>query len=266
MEKVDAEKSTPPATKPSASALLTYHDLAPWQKDNAYILGSYRPLSHSYTRSILSIPRLHNQTVNIWTHLLGLLLFVYLSRHLWTTLSPLYASATHEDVVAFASFFAGAFACLACSSAYHTFSNHSARIYERWLCLDFLGILCLIAGSWVPGIYYGFYCQRSEARFYLTLILLLAAASAVVCLIPACRTPAWKSTRMAMFLALGVAGFVPMAHAARAHGVAAAHERMGWGFFVLEFLLYGAGVAVYAAKVPERWAPGRSTGPAAREV
>lgn len=88
-------------------------------------------------------------------------------------------------------------------------------------------------------------------------ILVLAAASAIVCLVPTCRTPAWKPFRTTMFLALGVAGFFPMAHAAKTYGVELAHARMGWGFFVLEFLFYGTGVAIYAAKVPEKWAPGR---------
>ncbi|OJD37371.1 hemolysin-iii channel protein izh2 [Diplodia corticola] len=240
----------------SSTTLLAYNELAPWQQDNEYILTSYRPLSRSYARSIRSIPTLHNQTVNIWTHLLGLVFFASLAHHLWRTLAPLYATATHEDVVVFACFFAGCFCCLACSSAYHTFMNHSENIYERWLLLDFLGILCLIAGSWVPGVYYGFYCQRADAKFYLTLILVLAAASAIVCLVPACRKPAWRPFRTGMFLALGVAGFLPMAHAARAYGVGLAHERMGWGFFALEFVLYGAGVAAYATKVPEKWAPG----------
>ncbi|KAL1648346.1 hypothetical protein SLS58_002099 [Diplodia intermedia] len=240
----------------SSTTLMTYNDLAPWQQDNEYILTAYRPLSRSYARSILSIPSLHNQTVNIWTHLLGLVFFASLARHLWRTLAPLYATATHEDVVVFACFFAGCFCCLACSSAYHTFMNHSERVYERWLLLDFLGILCLIAGSWVPGVYYGFYCQRADAKFYLTLILVLAAASAIVCLVPTCRRPAWQPFRTTMFLALGVAGFLPMAHAARVYGVGLAHERMGWGFFALEFVLYGAGVAVYATKVPEKWRPG----------
>ncbi|KAF4309332.1 ADIPOR-like receptor [Botryosphaeria dothidea] len=263
MEKQDTYKASPGARETAQrleNTLLHFHELAPWQQDNQHILTAYRPLSYSYRHSILSIPNLHNQTVNIWTHLLGLLLFTYLAHHLWSALAPLYATATHEDVVVFACFFAGAFTCLSCSSAYHTFINHSEPIYERWLLLDFLGILCLIAGSWVPGVYYGFYCQKSDAKFYLTLILVLAAASAIVCLLPTCRTPAWKPFRTTMFLALGVAGFFPMAHAAKTYGVELAHARMGWGFFVLEFLFYGTGVAIYAAKVPEKWAPGRFDG------
>jgi adiponectin receptor len=70
----------------------------------------------------------------------------------------------------FGFFFAGVSACLGLSSAFHTFCNHSEHIYEQWLVLDFLGILCLISGSWVPGVYYGFYCQRSTTRFYLIIV------------------------------------------------------------------------------------------------
>lgn len=180
MEKQDTYKASPGARETAQrleNTLLHFHELAPWQQDNQHILTAYRPLSYSYRHSILSIPNLHNQTINIWTHLLGLLLFTYLAHHLWSALAPLYATATHEDVVVFACFFAGAFTCLSCSSAYHTFINHSEPIYERWLLLDFLGILCLIAGSWVPGVYYGFYCQKSDAKFYLTLVSEFSACS-----------------------------------------------------------------------------------------
>lgn len=172
MEKQDAgEKYYSPATKNGRkTTLLSFHELEPWQQDNAYILTSYRPLSHSYTRSLLSLSYLHNQTVNIYTHLIGVPLFALAAHRAWTTLSPLYASATHEDFVVFACFFAGLLACLSCSALFHTFANHSRLVHERWLLLDFLGILALIAGSWVPGVYYGFYCQRSDARFYLTLV------------------------------------------------------------------------------------------------
>jgi len=69
--------------------------------------------------------------------------------------------------VSFSAYFTGVFACFSLSSAYHTFSSHSKDICEQWLVLDFIGIVCLIAGSWMPGVYYGFYCQRTVSRFYL---------------------------------------------------------------------------------------------------
>jgi adiponectin receptor len=155
-------------TKPSK--LLHFKDLAPWRQDNEYIHRGYRPLSNSYTKSLQSLVYVHNQTVNIYTHLLG---FIFFGASAWIfryTLYYRYQTATSEDAIVFGCFFAGVSACLGFSSAFHTFSNHSEHIYEQWLVLDFLGILCLIAGSWVPGVYYGFYCQRPITRFYLIMV------------------------------------------------------------------------------------------------
>jgi predicted membrane channel-forming protein YqfA (hemolysin III family) len=153
-----------------ANRLLNIKEVPTWQQDNKFILEGYRPLSNSYSRSLQSLLYLHNQTVNVYTHLLGLFLFTILAYMFHHDLYARYTTATHEDTIVFSAYFAGVFACFSLSSAYHTFHNHSKNIYEQWLVLDFLGILCLIAGSWVPGVYYGFYCQRTVSRFYLVLV------------------------------------------------------------------------------------------------
>jgi adiponectin receptor len=153
-----------------ADALIHYKDIPPWRQDNKYILGGYRRLSNSYSKSLQSLLYLHNQTVNIYTHLLGFWFFGLLAYKLRDGLYGRYITATNEDTMVFSAYFAGVFACFGLSSAYHTFSNHSRNVAEQWLVLDFLGILCLIAGSWVPGVFYGFYCRRTVSRFYLILV------------------------------------------------------------------------------------------------
>ena len=52
---------------------LTVHwkDIPVWMRDNHYIQTGYRPQSNSYKKSAYSITYLHNESVNIWTHLLG---------------------------------------------------------------------------------------------------------------------------------------------------------------------------------------------------
>ena len=58
---------------PYDTELLNYHDLPQWMKDNENerILTSYRKPTYSYILSLKTIWDLHNETVNIWTHLLG---------------------------------------------------------------------------------------------------------------------------------------------------------------------------------------------------
>lgn len=153
-------------TKAKAITLLTWSALAPWQQDDVHILSGYRPVSNSYIRSALSLGYLHNESVNVWTHLLGAVFFAGSGGLLWQMITTRYSSASASDLFVFGCFFGGTVLCLAFSATFHTLSNHSARVYRRWLFLDFLGILAMIAGSWFPGVYYGFYCMPTTTRAY----------------------------------------------------------------------------------------------------
>lgn len=58
--------------------LVEYHSLPSYLKDNEYILGYYRsewPLG----QILLSIFSIHNETFNVWTHLIGFFLFLFLT-------------------------------------------------------------------------------------------------------------------------------------------------------------------------------------------
>ena len=125
---------------------LTYlwHEIDAWQQDNPSIISGYRPASNSYTKSFSSLSYLHNETVNIYTHLFGALLFLFSSAILYRTLGPRYETAAREDVYAFGCFFAGAIACLGMSATYHTISNHSHAVARWGNQLDYAGIVFLI--------------------------------------------------------------------------------------------------------------------------
>jgi adiponectin receptor len=97
-----------------------------------------------------------DETVNIYTHLLGSFLFLLLSLSLYNVLYTRYPYATKEDVYAFSCFFLGAIACLGMSATYHTISNHSHAVAVWGNQLDYAGIVLLIWGSFVPVLYYTF--------------------------------------------------------------------------------------------------------------
>merc|ERR1719370_321952 len=56
---------------------VPHHALPPWLQDNDYLVKGHRPELQSTVECLRSIFRLHTETLNIWTHLLGALLFVY---------------------------------------------------------------------------------------------------------------------------------------------------------------------------------------------
>lgn len=58
--------------------LESFSDLPEYLRDNEFIVGSYRP-EQSMLSSLRTVWGLHNETGNVWTHLLGFLIFVGLA-------------------------------------------------------------------------------------------------------------------------------------------------------------------------------------------
>ncbi|KAI4242789.1 MAG: hypothetical protein L6R40_003853 [Gallowayella cf. fulva] len=106
-------------TPPSGPFLLDYHSSPAWYQDNAYILTSYRLApTHSLAKCLQSLFYLHNETVNIHSHLLGSFLFLFIGIFLYL-LEGREQGVEKADVVVFGIFFASVVGCLGVSAAYH---------------------------------------------------------------------------------------------------------------------------------------------------
>jgi adiponectin receptor len=147
---------------------VLWDDLPSWQQDNHYIKSGYRPASASFRRSFASLGYLHNESVNIYSHLLGALGFSITGLILYSVIKPRYESASSSDIFAFGCFFGGAALCLGMSATYHAISNHSQAVSKFGNKLDYIGIVFLIVGSFIPSIFYGFYCHPHLQEFYWT--------------------------------------------------------------------------------------------------
>ncbi|PSC75369.1 Heptahelical 4 isoform 2 [Micractinium conductrix] len=61
-----------------AASLLPYELTPEHYRDNVYIHHWYRPPG-GFRKSLASLFRLHNETGNVWTHLLGFIIFIFLT-------------------------------------------------------------------------------------------------------------------------------------------------------------------------------------------
>ena len=105
--------------------LLKYDELPAWRQDNHFILTHYRPTSDSFFISFQSLVQLHNESVNIHSHLFGAWIFFFTAPSLYMFEQQ---SVTWADTIAFLFFFSSAVICLGISATYHTISNHSPKV------------------------------------------------------------------------------------------------------------------------------------------
>lgn len=160
--------------------LLLWDDLPAWRRDNAFILSGYRPTRPSYTESARSLFYLHNEFVNIWSHLAGAIVAIITATWLYLVIHPRYETANSSDVLVFACFFGSAVVCLGMSATYHALTDHSQEIARWGNKLDYTGIVALIVGSYVPTLYYGFFCHPILMTGYLYLVSRLSQRSDVL--------------------------------------------------------------------------------------
>ncbi|RDA82878.1 hypothetical protein CP532_0391 [Ophiocordyceps camponoti-leonardi (nom. inval.)] len=238
------------------SALLLWDQLPAWRRDNAYILSGYRHSKPSYSHVLCSLTTLHNESVNIWSHLVGALLALAVGFYLYYVVHPRYQDATPRDVAVFACFFAGAAVCLGMSAAYHTILHHSEPVARWGNKLDYTGIVALIVGSYIPAMYYGFFCYPALRTIYMSAICLLALACTAVSWLERFRTPKWRPYRAAIFVALGLSGVVPVLHGIALRGYRELQESMSIDWTIAQGALYIIGAVLYAARWPERSLPG----------
>lgn len=60
--------------------------------------------------------------------------------------------------------------CFGLSALYHTFMNRSAHPSALWVRIDYTGIIVLILGDFVSGIYVGFHCEPILQNTYWTMV------------------------------------------------------------------------------------------------
>lgn len=81
--------------------------------EKALIHSGYCQIRPSYLHSLRSLFNLHNEFVNVWSHLLGAMAAVASSFYLYYVIRPRYDFTTPSDVLVFAFFIGGAVLCLA---------------------------------------------------------------------------------------------------------------------------------------------------------
>ncbi|XP_078677152.1 uncharacterized protein LOC144913897 isoform X4 [Branchiostoma floridae x Branchiostoma belcheri] len=237
--------------------LMPHHALPEWLKDNEYLKGSHRPPMPSFRSCFRSMFRIHSETGNIWTHFLGCLAFIAVAIYFLVKRSSADMHSPLTEKFVCGAFFLGAVLCLGFSWIFHTVYCHSERAAKIFGRLDYSGISLMIMGSFVPWLYYTYYCKEVAQYTYLAIVMALGIICIVISLWEKFSEPRYRAFRACMFLGLGCSGVVPVIHYLISDGfnMAVTAGQVGW--LGLMGLLYIVGAVMYATRVPERFFPGK---------
>jgi adiponectin receptor len=82
--------------------------------------------------------------VNIYSHLLGVLIFLAIFINVIWSINHHYTSIQDIDYIVFVVFFLGIIICFFLSALFHIIANHSKSVAAYRVQLDYIGIVILI--------------------------------------------------------------------------------------------------------------------------
>ncbi|KAJ0413350.1 hemolysin-III related-domain-containing protein [Aspergillus carlsbadensis] len=197
-------KTAPKAGKAGSPVLLSFDEMPEWfrRESNRWILLGYRPISGSARASFCSWSYIHNESVTIYSHLIPAVLFLFSE----------YSRVTAADFVAFSIFILAGVICLSLSATYHTLMNHSQYVEHLYLRLDMLGIVILILGDLILGIYMVFWCEPLPRKIYWSMVGVFGTLTIFMTMHPKFQGAKYRLFRALIFVATGLSGVAPLIH------------------------------------------------------
>ncbi|KAI2602749.1 hemolysin-III channel protein-like protein Izh2 [Hypoxylon sp. NC1633] len=222
-----------------------------WMRECPFIERAYRKQQDSFYGCFESLCYLHNESVNIWSHLVPGVLF--LAMIIWAALPALHGGYAFKraDLLALQTYLVGAAACCLFSAFYHCVSCHSEHVSRYCLKLDYLGIACNITSTCVSATYFGLHGHSQLAHFYITIILASGLAAFGSMIGPGMDGPRAARLRAAIFIALGASGFAPILHAAVSPTLTL--DGFSLQHVAAQSVFYLLGTAFYINRIPEKY-------------
>jgi adiponectin receptor len=258
--------------------LLSYEQVEDWRQESPYIRHGYRELSRSIAKSLQSWLYLHNETVNIYTHLLPVFFIIIAGSFAYYTLLSQYPLTAIDDMVVFAFFLVSAATCFSFSVGFHTLENHSKHVCNLALRCDYVGILVLILGDFISGIRMAFFCELNLRIIYWAMvsrsyfpqsvipsicqlmplwIISVGLLTAFVLLSKRFEGPKYRGLRLGAFVATGLSAFAPIIHGIIQFGFMQLLRQSGLKYYFIEGGIILLGVFFYGSRIPECFAPGK---------
>ncbi|CAO1437908.1 unnamed protein product [Diamesa hyperborea] len=232
--------------------LLNYEDAPKHLQFNPFIRKGYRNMLPS-KMCLQSVFWFTNETVNIWSHVFGLFLFLALFIN---DVAFLKSHATFVDKIIIGVLLISFCLCMCFSSLYHIFSCRSANDYDCFLTYDLLGIAISLLAIYISGIYYFFYCDSVLRNFYIGTVVVIFCISMII------QIPKFNikdNVKIAVFVSWAAFGIIPVMHW---YLKISDSETSLISIFIPKvvtmYILVSVAFLIYITRIPERWFVGKT--------
>lgn len=231
--------------------LISFNECPEYLKDNDYIRGGYRA-HFTYQQARESLFYLHNEFLNVWTHLLGSLFCFCFLIYTWTGQANLEAVG---DKILLTVYICMGIYTLFFSSMFHLHICVSKKAYEFWGCLDFSGISASLAAGSISLTYLLFHCQTQLRTTLLVLLILVNSVGIVGPMFQFWMLPSFRIGRVIAYVSSGLVSLAPVIYFLSKNGVSSIPQdaAIGLASMLSQYLI---GALVYSARFPECLSPG----------
>eukprot|EP00026_Physarum_polycephalum_P011235 Phypoly_transcript_11442.p1 GENE.Phypoly_transcript_11442~~Phypoly_transcript_11442.p1 ORF type:complete len:300 (+),score=11.65 Phypoly_transcript_11442:317-1216(+) len=222
--------------------------------ENPYILSGFREYTEcSFLECTKSTFHVHNDTMNIWTHLLAG--FWAIAQGINVLTSPLYVNARGLDKFMFFTFLFCTMLCFFASTAYHIFRSHSVKMFHIFLVLDVGSIALQLFGSVTLMAYFDLQCHPQFRRVWLSGVFLWFIISIVA--VPFLLKRKMTSTRTFLLSTFALSGLAAnIISAAFRNFTFTEHEIFVLTHVIICYSISGIGLLIRRVRVPELFSPG----------
>lgn len=138
-----------PSSLPSPSPTVSASQVPPLFRE-PYILAGYRPLHQNWYCYLLSLFQKHNESLNVWSHLLAAPVLLL---RWWSNVGAL-GYTLDISSLPLCLFLLSALICYFCSSVAHLFQSHSKHAHYYVFFMDYVGVAVYQYGCALGHFFY----------------------------------------------------------------------------------------------------------------
>lgn len=218
--------------------------------NSRFIINGHRP-QLGFRNSLMSIFRWHTETINIWSHLIGCVMFVALGFEFFSNVQKMPETSSTADKITVFLWFAGQIICCGFSTLYHTFTCYSCKVSTVLVRCDYIGIFASCWSTLITTGYFSYYCCDHTKFFWYGLAILVAIVG------PYLVQTENNFFRVVIYAGIVLPNFVAFKHAL--NDIEIFHPSDYYPAIKYLIGTYGfplSGAFVYLNKIPEKYFPG----------